>query len=293
MRITSRQIEIFLMAYHHRSTRRAAEALHVSQPAVSRTIANLEEEMGLVLFDRTNRKFEPNAAANSLQQAVQKHYQGLDRVKEAAKQIAAGVGGLLKVATLPAVADSRVAIAAGRLMAQYPALRIDIDVLNERASLAALREGRVDCAIISTDPGDANLASSRLADVQPIAIVHGRDVLAKQRQVSPIEFAEVAQIMLPVRSPFRRLVEQMFDQAKAPFQVRAEVRTQTALIHMVAQGAGRAIVDREVLELVSNAAVVPLELDSGMTWPIRIVTSSGSHSAPGLQRFIAELRRLA
>ncbi|MBO6507715.1 MAG: LysR family transcriptional regulator, partial [Roseibium sp.] len=85
MRITARQIELFQMAYRHRSTRRAADALNITQPAISRAITELELEIGVQLFDRAGRKFEPTAAAHSLNKAVQRHYQGLDRVLEAAE----------------------------------------------------------------------------------------------------------------------------------------------------------------------------------------------------------------
>lgn len=143
MRITARQIELFQMAYRHRSTRRAADALNITQPAISRAITELELEIGVQLFDRAGRKFEPTAAAHSLNKAVQRHYQGLDRVLEAAEKISSGTGGLIRIATVPAVADTRIAVASGRLMARYPDLRFDVDVLGEQASVSADRKSVV------------------------------------------------------------------------------------------------------------------------------------------------------
>lgn len=291
MRLSARQIEIFQMAYRQKSTRKTADALHVSQPAISRAVAEFEHEIGVVLFDRSGRKFEPTAAAHSLHKAVLKHYQGLDRVRDAAKQIASGMGGHLRVAALPVVADTRVASAAGRLMAQYPALRIDVDVLNEGSCLAALREGRADCVVISSDPGDPNLASTRVANVLPTAIVHSGDELAHLDKISLIELASAPQIMLPSHSPFRRAVEHMFDQAGVPFQVMAEAGTQSALIRMVAQGAGRAIVDQDSFNLDAEPDVIGVPLTSELKWPIRIVSPSASTGAPGLQRLVRELSK--
>lgn len=289
MRLSARQIEIFQMAYRLRSTRKAADALHVSQPAVSRAVAELEIEIGVALFDRSGRKFEPTAAAHSLQEAALKHYHGLERVKNAASQIASGLGGHLRVAALPVVVDTRVAPAVGRLMARHPALRIDVDVLNEESCLAALREGRADCVVISSDPGDPNLVCTRVADVSPTAILHSGDELAHLRKMSLADLASLPQIMLPTHSPFRRAVDHMFDQAGVPFQIMAEAGTQTAQIRMVAQGAGRAIVDQGSLDLVGEPAVTAVPLTVGLKWPIRIVSPSASSGAPGLQRLIREL----
>ncbi|MEX0302085.1 MAG: LysR family transcriptional regulator [Leisingera sp.] len=290
MRITARQIELFQMAYRHRSTRKAADALHISQPAISRVVAELEIEMGVVLFDRSGRKFEPTAAAHSLQQAVQKHYQGLDRIRETAVQIASGTGGHLRVATVPAVADTRVAVAAGRLMAEFSALRIDVDVLNERAGLAALREGRADCAVVSSDPGDPNLTCTRLADIQPVAILPPGDPLAGTRAITAAELAATPQVMLTRFSPFRRAVENMFDREGVSFHIRAEAQTQTALVGMVAQGAGRAIVDTEILAAANKTCVAAVSLASDLSWPIRLITLSASQDIPGLRRFTRELQ---
>ncbi len=246
--------------------------------------------MGVLLFDRSGRKFEPTSAAHSLQRAVQKHYQGLERIQEAAIQIASGTGGHLRVATVPAVADTRVATAAGKLMAELSALRVDVDVLDEKAGMAALREGRVDCAIVSSDPGDPNLACTRLADLQPVVIVPHDDPLADARKVSPAKLAEAPQIMLTPRSPFRRAVETMFDSCEVSFQVRAEVQTQSALVRMVAQGAGRAIVDIDILgaSQLGDVSAVPLTYD--LNWPVRLITFSASNDIPGLQRFTNELK---
>ncbi|OED50452.1 hypothetical protein AB838_02125 [Rhodobacteraceae bacterium (ex Bugula neritina AB1)] len=290
MRITARQIELFKMAFRHRSTRRAAEALHISQPAISRVVAELETEMGVILFDRTGRKFEPTAAAYSLNQAVQRHYYGLERIKDTANQIASGTGGHLRVAAVPAVADTRVAAAAGKLMAEHNALRIDLDVLGEKAGLAALREGRVDCAVVSSDPRDPNLACIRLANINPVAIMPLDDPLAGSGAISAKKLATSPQVMLPIDSPFRRAVEQMFDREGVSFQTRAEARTQTALVNFVAQGAGRAIVDKSALTATNHDRVTACKLDSELIWPIRIVTLSASRDIPGLRRLTEELQ---
>ena len=289
MRLSARQIEIFQMAYRLKSTRRAADSLHISQPAISRAVAELEAEIGVALFDRSGRKFEPTAAAHSLQEAALKHYHGLERVKDAARQIASGMGGHLRVATLPVVADTRVASAAGRLMARHPALRIDVDVLNEDSCLAALREGRADCVVISSDPGDPNLSCIRVADVLPVAILHSGDKLNHITQISLTELASAPQVMLPTHSPFRRTVEHMFDQAGVPFQVMAEAGTQSALVRMVAQGVGRAIVDQGSLDLVAEPEVIGVPLTVELKWPIRIVSPSASTGAPDLQKLVREL----
>lgn len=292
MRISARQIELFQMAYRLKSTRRAAEALHIAQPAISRAVAELETEIGVALFDRSGKKFEPTAAAHSLHKAVQQHYQGLQRVLDAAQQISSGIGGLIRVASVPAIADTRVAIAAGKLMAEFPDLRFDVDVMSEQASLTALREGKVDCAIISSDPGEPSMKTTVLADLKPVVILPKDDPHAGLVEIAPSHLGYAPLIMLPIDSPFRQAVERMFNDAGASFETRAEVRTQSALIWMVSQGAGRAIVDEAALDAAIGANVVRLPLKADLRWPIRAVTTSANRNAPGLAKLIEELQRL-
>ena len=292
MRLSARQIELFRMAYRHRSTRRAAEALNVSQPAISRAVSEIEREMGVALFDRSGRGFEPTAAAHGLHQAVLRHYQGLDQVREAARTIAAGFGGHLRVATIPSVADSRAAPAAGILMEEHPSLRIDLDVMSENGALSALRAGQVDCAVISSDEGDPNIAATRLADISPVVIVPRKDPLSGRKRISVAELASEPLLLLPTDSPFRRAVDLMFDRKGITCRVRAEARTQTALVRMVAQGAGRAIVDREILNVSGDSGAIRLALDTDMVWPIRLATLSASSGASWFRRYLDALLRV-
>lgn len=277
------------MAYRLKSTRKAADALHISQPAISRAVAEIEAQIGVLLFDRSSRKFEPTLSANSLIEAVQRHYHGLDRVVDAARMIADGTTGHLKVATLPAIADVLVACAAGRLMAKHPDLRIDIDVMGERECLTAIKSGNVDCAFISTDPCDESLFCSVVADITPVLAVPSNDPVAAKPSLSPQSLENSSLVMLPSDSPFRRATERAFADASLRISIRAEARTQTALLEYVAQGIGFAIIDPNAahIGLQPNITLLPFPLK--MNWPIRTVIPVSTTDTPVIQLFQAEI----
>lgn len=138
----------------------------------------------------------------------------------------------------------------------------------------------------------AALVCTRLADIAPTVILPLDDPLAFEAQISPTQLAALPQIMLPEGSPFRRLVELMFDRENLSFLVRAEARTQSALVTMVAQGAGRAIVGRRLLAAIRAPAVAAVPLAVRLRWPIRVVAPAAAQNMPGLQNFIAELERV-
>ncbi|MGE4611908.1 MAG: LysR family transcriptional regulator [Paracoccaceae bacterium] len=290
MRITARQIELFQMAYRHKSTRKAADALHISQPAISRVVAELETEMGIKLFDRSGRRFEPTAAAHGLSTAIRSHYYGIDRVVEAATMIATGTSGVLNVVALPAVSDTLVARSAANLMARHSKLRIDVDVMGERECLAQLRSGNADCAVICSSPRDPEFVSTLIREIRPVAALSPDDPLIAETEVSLSQLAETELVMLPPDSPFRRLLELELAVSRTRFTVRAEARTQTALAEYVISGIGRAVIDPMSGALFSDAALILRPLKSNLVWPIKLIASASTMAQPIAQLFVDALK---
>ncbi|MCP5074853.1 MAG: LysR family transcriptional regulator [Rhodobacteraceae bacterium] len=293
MRISARQIELFQMAYAMRSARRAAEALNVSQPSISRAVSEIETELGVMLFDRSGRKFEPTSAGHSLHRFVQRHYRGLDRIHESAHAISDGAGGYLRLAALPSIADTIAVPAIGRLMARFPELRIDLEILGERDCLTSLRAGKSDCAIISSDPRDTNLATEILAELTPVVILAKTDALSGNKHVVLSDLTNRDMVMLPAQSPFRIALERDLEKAKTSFQVRCEVRTQTAAAELAALGVGTAVVGKQVLLSVQMEDAVAVPLVTEVSWPVRLVASHAEISSPTMVKLIKELRREA
>ncbi|MBL4749838.1 MAG: LysR family transcriptional regulator [Amylibacter sp.] len=289
MRITARQIELFQMAYRHRSTRKAADALHISQPAISRVVAELEAEIGVQLFDRAGRRFEPTAAAHSLSAAIRSHYYGIDRVVEAVSMIARGTGGMLNVVAQPAVADTLVARTAANLMAQHDKLRIDIDIMGERECLAMLRSGNADCAVICSSPRDTGLVSTLIREIKPVAALPADDPLVAKAEVTLRELAQGDLVMLPSDSPFRKALELELAKARIPFNVRAEARTQSALMEFIISGVGRGVIDPQTAALFSKAALVLRPLKSSLVWPVNLVSSASTMDLPITRLFVDAL----
>jgi LysR family transcriptional regulator, low CO2-responsive transcriptional regulator len=293
MRLSARQIELFQAAFRLKSTRRAADLMHVSQPAISRAVTEIEAEIGVVLFDRSGRKFEPTAAARSLNDAVQRHYHGLNRVIDAAQMIARGTSGHLKVVALPAIAAALVSRAAGRLMAKHPGVRIDVEVRGEGECLTAVRSGNADCAVISSDPGALALACHQVATITPVVAVSRTDVLAGLAQVTPEQLVEKDLVMLPPDSPFRQALEKTLSDAALAFTIRAEARTQAALLEYVNQGIGRAVVAAGAADARARPDIVLLPFAASLVWPVRAVGAASEMATPLLQQFLAEMTSLA
>jgi DNA-binding transcriptional LysR family regulator len=290
MRISSRQLDVFEAAYRLRSARLAASALHISQPAVSRMIADLEAAIGARLFDRSGRGFEPNFAAENLHIAIRRHHVGIDRVVEAARQIGSGHAGHAKIFALPVLADNVVAVAAGRLMKRFPALRFDIEAAGEVECREAVLSGRADLAVMSTATDEPEFVNFALETSSPVVALPPDDPLAKQRVISLSQLAETGLLLLPPDSPFRQAIDRAFSSEHLPCRVRGEARTQSALIELVGQGAGRAIVFR-VAGRRAATTVTLRRLRADLTWPVVAILRRSDAEAAALKLLLGELRR--
>ena len=132
----------------HRNYARAAEALDMSQPALSRSISGLEKALGVKLFDRTPRGVVPTAFGERLLTrggALLTDAVELERELKLMQGLEAGV---LKVGAGPYPAEMCVGPAVGRLCAKHPRLRVDVDTGGWRAMLQQVLRGTLDLAVI-------------------------------------------------------------------------------------------------------------------------------------------------
>ena len=290
MRLSTRQLEIFAAAFRLRSTRRAAASLRVSQPAVSRAITELEATIGVALFDRSGRRFEPTFAARSLHDAVLRHHNGLQRVSDAARLIASGVRGHVRIVALPVLADGRIAAVAGRLMARHDALRLDIEAMGEHDCMNELRSGRADIAIVSTLTPEKELTAYPLRPLKPVLVIPSGDPLAAKPKVHLRQLGERGVLTLPPDSPFRRELERMFAITQVPLRVRCEARTQSVLLTLVRQGAGVAIVDESTAR-AAPGGIVTRPLAEPLEWPVTAIVNQSDADSPTVQLLVSELNK--
>lgn len=150
----------------HRNFARAAEALHVTQPALSRSIAGLEAAVGEKLFNRTKQGVEPTAFGELL---LARGGPLLDGARELERSIALMRGldvGELRVGTGPYPAELSVGEAVGRLLSRHPKLRIEVSATDLRALVHNVLRRVFDLAVIDVglSEGETELAFEPLPE---------------------------------------------------------------------------------------------------------------------------------
>jgi len=155
-----------LILARHRNFARAAEALHLTQPALSRSIAGLEAALGERLFDRTRQGVEPTAFGRMLLARAEALVDDADELERDFRLMRGLQIGELHVGAGVYAAELSVGQAAGRLMGRHPHLRIDLTSADVRLLIAALLERRLDLAVVELSmlAGETAIATEALPE---------------------------------------------------------------------------------------------------------------------------------
>lgn len=144
----------------------AASLLNISQPSVSRLIADLEQQVGFSLFARRRGRLHPTQQGLALYEAVSRSFQGLDLLDQAARRIRAHPVGTIRIAALSALAASVLPPILAEFSRDYPDIKVTVESLGQRAVEDRVFLGQADLALaVEMGPRDGIVASP-LADVE-------------------------------------------------------------------------------------------------------------------------------
>jgi len=139
-----RQFEVFLAVARAKSFRRAADALHLSQPSLSQHVAELERELGVKVFDRLRRTVELTEAGRVLEDHVQRLFATLDSARKAIDDLSGLQRGSLVVgaSTTPGIYVVPGMLAGFR--ARYPGIHLSLQIANSAVIEQRVRTNEVD-----------------------------------------------------------------------------------------------------------------------------------------------------
>ena len=241
--MTLRQLEVFLAIARTHSYRRAAEALHASQPALSQHIRELEGELGVRLFDRLTRGVILTEAGSLLEERAKRVFATLTDVRDVLGDLQGLQRGSLLVgaSTTPGIYVLPAVIAAFRR--RYPGIDLRLRIANSRVIEDAIRAHEVDLGVVGGHglaPGEECLAAG-LAD-ELVLIVSPRHRWAGRREVVPAHLADEPLLVREEGSATRRVTERALDQAGIRWRVAMELGHTEAIKQAVMAGLGVAFV---------------------------------------------------
>ncbi|MFS8981196.1 LysR family transcriptional regulator [Cupriavidus necator] len=289
--ISARQIEVFRMVMRLGSARRAAEALHISQPAVTQIVLQLEKAARLRLFDRTKGRMVPTPEAASLMDEVERVYVGLDAVQRKIDQLRSYEDTVLRVGALHAMASSVMPSSVADFIHSYPRVRCQLEVDSSRGLRERLLQRELDIAFMGDEADTSGLTASEFYSVQAVCVAPATHPFSTRAKVGIEDLIDVPLIGLDASDPAQRRLEACFSE----FGIEPRFVATTPYSHtqcsLALAGAGLAITNPLVARIY-----VALGLRSvPITSPVRFRAILAFHPTQGqstaAQQFVSLCRQ--
>ena len=212
------ELRVFVAVLEHRSFRKAASMLHLTQPAITKAIAGLESTLGCKLFDRLAGGVEPTVHGRSFAPRAVAIFDELRRAAQDLALVDSGAEGNLRLGIVPMPAIPFLPVAINRLVDQRPGILVSVVEERETELLDRLRKRDIEVAILRMSLVDAagDLRADTLFD-EKLYVVAGKDhPLADRAQLSWPELLQQRWVMPPADCYFYEYVARTLSRLDMP-----------------------------------------------------------------------------
>lgn len=285
---TVRQLQIFEAAARSLSFSRAAQDVHLTQPAVSMQVRQLEYFAGVSLFERTGRRLHLTDAGEELllhARAVLRALEDADEVFAAMKGLRGGRVRLAVISTAKYFAPRLIA----RFGQAHPGVRIQLQADNRAAVVRILSTNDVDLALMGQPPADGELVAKPFADHPLVVIAPPGHPLTRRRSVPLEALAEETFLVREQGSGTRTALERFFGERHLPLRVGLEMPSNETIKQAVMAGLGLAFISMHTIALELSVGALALVRAPGLPvmreW--NVVHRAGKRLSPASEAFKA------
>lgn len=242
-----RQLNYFIAVAEERHFGRAAKRLHIAQPPLSQQIRQMEEQLGVKLFDRTTRRVDLTAAGELLLERGRGIVNEVESLKADVYLVGSGATGVLRVGFSGSATYSVMPLIVRHAEQTYPGLNLDLhgEMLTP-AMESALIERSLDAAILRP-PVTSQEIEYRIMQREPLVVaIPSHSPLAEDRPVAVRELTDQRFVTYPPGSVVYRQTVELCRQAGFRHRVAHIAQETSTVLSFVAAGAGVAVVPASV-----------------------------------------------
>ncbi|ONG50650.1 hypothetical protein BKE38_17710 [Pseudoroseomonas deserti] len=286
-----RQLRALTAAVETGSFGRAALRLHLSQPALTVQIRELEQALGVSLFDRTARGAQPTAAGAALAESFGRILAELDAVVDGAREQAARRAGVVHLAVLPSVAATLLPGALARLKAAHPGIRVMLrDAVAKRVG-ALVKEGSAELGIGHATTPDPELSETPLFEDELVAVLPPDHPLAARPRLTLEELAATPLVLTDPESSLRALAEAAFASAGLAPRPAYEATYMSTAVALVRAGLGVGLLPASAMDLRVAPLLATRPVDSPLLRRrIVLLRRRGASLSPAAEALIEVLQ---
>lgn len=245
---TVRQLRVFDAVARHLSFSRAAEELHLSQPAVSMQVKALEAQAGLPLLEQVGKKVYLTEAGRVVHARANTVIRELSEADEALAALQGLTEGRLPIAVVSTAKYFAPPLLA-RFLQAHPAVQLELAIDNREAVIAKLGANEVDLAIMGRPPANLDTAAQPFAPHPHVVIAPAGHPLAGRRHIRLEDLAKERFVVREPGSGTRTLLEKHFADRGLAVPVAMQMASNETIKQAVIAGLGLSFLSRHTLGL--------------------------------------------
>lgn len=261
---------------------KAAERLHLTQPAVTKRIQQLESQLNVSLFDRFQRKILLTEAGELLVRHARDILERLRSADIAVQNLSGRVGGRLTLAISHHIGLHRLPAVLRAYSRAYPDVELDLRFMESEQAYAAILAGDVEMAFVTLSPLENEPVMSRHVWRDPLVfVVAPEHPLARVPRPTLQELAQYHAILPAQGTHTYRIVEQLFARSRIPLRATMPTNYLETIKMMVSVGLGWSVLPESMLERGLVRMPVqgePLERSLGAIWHAQRMISNAAQA---------------
>ncbi len=285
-------LRVFLRVAQTCSFSEASRLEHVSQPALSRTIRLLEEQLGARLFDRTTRSVSLTAAGAKLQPVAERLISEYDLAFTDLAQALSGERGRVTVGALPSVAAAFLPAALARFRGERPQVEVRVEDDLSDPLLESLQDRRIDFAVTIAPEHTGQLEFQPLFSDEFLLVMRKGDPLDASTPLSWAALEDSRFIAMAPASSVRRMTDSAFARANVVIKPLYECAHLSTVGGLIRTGLGLSALPASTLPLLGAADIATRPLiEPSVNRSIGLVTLKSRSPSPQAEALMKIIRR--
>ncbi|TXH03604.1 MAG: LysR family transcriptional regulator [Nevskiaceae bacterium] len=272
----------FVEVAEYGSFSRAGETLHLSQPAISKRIAALEEQLDRPLFDRVGRRITLTDAGRTLLPYARRVLQDVEDGRRALSHLSDTVGGRLSIGTSHHIGLHRLPPVLREFTRRYPDVDLDIHFMDSEVACQAVLAGKLEIGIVTLPTQSLPHLEMRLVWPDPLTVVVAPEhPLARKKRVALPELAQHPAVLPDEATYTHRIVKAELQKHGVEPRIRLATNYLETLKMLVGIGLGWSVLPRSMIDGSIRALSVSglaMQRDLGVVWHERRTLSGGARA---------------
>ncbi|MFB9948983.1 LysR substrate-binding domain-containing protein [Rhizobium puerariae] len=287
-----RQVEAFKAVVEHGTVSLAASALHVSQPSLSKLIANLARQTGLKLFERQKGRLILTDRGRRLYSEVERIFVGLDQLGRAVSELRREEAEVLRVGVVPALSGLLLLKAVQDYARLRPGVRLSILIRESHLLVDRIENGKLDVLIASRTTEIRGLERTSLMTAPVVCILPEGHALTRHDIITPALLAGENIVSLTDESTLPQRMAEALEAAGHQVSSSIEISFVTGVCRLVEAGLGVSLV-HPLVAADSGATLAIRPFEPSIVVDFHIYRTAARRTRPYVEDFITVFEQAA